>query len=159
MKSKRILTSTFWLACGAVLLTIPAASSSIEACGESGACSQLRTNTFADLQTWSACDPSLPDSQCIFVAGNPKDCTGILSCEFAVNVKYRETAELAVATIGEQSQGCYLCAIPDCISPGLAICEPVSRECIAVTAVEDAGTVTVPVPVVPVDSGVTPLEQ
>ena len=68
-----------------------------------------------------------PNDQCIFIPGNPKDCTGVLTCEFAVNRKYRADAELAVYTIGEQSQGCYLCAIPECISGELGYCEPVSR--------------------------------
>jgi len=154
MKSKRIAGSALWLVGVAALLSVPAASTSIEACGESGACSQLRQTTYGDKLAWGACDPALPDpnDQCIFVAGNPKDCTGILTCEFAVNRNFREVAELAVASIGEQSQGCYLCAVPNCITAGDPYCDPVSRECLVVSGftsggqpfgnTEDAGTTT-----------------
>jgi hypothetical protein len=143
LKPRKVaVTSALSLAGALSLLAVPAASSSIEACGESGACTQLRQQTFANLQTWAACDPSLPNpnSQCIFVAGNPKDCTGILTCEFAVNLKFREVAELTVATMGEQSQGCYLCAVPSCITASDPYCEPVSRECIVVSGFTSSGS-------------------
>jgi hypothetical protein len=162
---KLAATTALCLAGAAASLSLPAASTSLEACGESGACSQLRQDTFADKQTWGACDPTLPspNDQCIFVAGNSKDCTGILNCEFAVNRKYRQAAELAVASIGVQSQGCYTCTVPNCITAGLPFCEPVSRECIVVSAITSSGPVgtvedsgaTGPIE----DSGGPPLEQ
>ena len=142
MKSKNTVgKSALWLLGVGMLLSIPAASTSIEACGESGACSQLRQTTYADKLAWGACDPTLPNpnAQCIFVAGNPKDCTGVLTCEFAVNAKYRELAEMAVESIGEQSQGCYLCAVPNCITAGDPYCEPVSRECLVVSGFTASG--------------------
>jgi hypothetical protein len=143
MKSLPILAvrSFLWLVGGAVLLSIPAASASLEACGESGSCTQLRAATYASKAVWDACDPTVPnpDAQCIFVPGNPKDCTGVLTCEFAVNRKYRADAEMAVYTIGQQSQGCYLCAQPSCISGELGYCEPVSRRCVLVTGFTTTG--------------------
>src|SRR5205823_9160794 len=68
----------------------------------------------------------------IKVAGNPKDCSGVLTCDFAVNARYRDVAELAVYKIGEQSQGCHLCATPNCIGGDLAYCEPISKRCIPI---------------------------
>jgi hypothetical protein len=121
-------TSALCLLGTTVFLSLPAASSAIEGCGESGACSQLRQDTYAQLH------------QCIFVAGNPKDCTGVLTCEFAVNRKFRPDAELTVASIGEQSQGCYLCAVPNCITAGDPYCEPVTRECIVVSGFTSSGS-------------------
>ena len=69
-----------------------------------------------------------------------RDCTGVLSCNFAVNRTYRETAEQAVLTIGAQSQGCYVCATPNCVAGDLPYCEPVTRECILITDLLEGGT-------------------
>jgi hypothetical protein len=137
----RLVRSFLWVVGGGALMTIPAASVSIEACGESGSCTQLRSTMYQNKEVWDACDPTVqnPNDQCIFIPGNPKDCTGVLTCEFAVNRKYRADAEMAVYTIGQQSQGCYLCAVPECISGELGYCEPVSRRCILVTGFTPSG--------------------
>ena len=63
----------------------------------------------------------------------------MLTCDFAVNPRYRAEAEQAVYSIGERSQGCYLCATPNCVSGALAYCEPVSRRCIVITDLLEAG--------------------
>jgi hypothetical protein len=146
MKSLRIVRyarSVPWLLLGgAVLVSIPAGPAALEACGESGSCTQLRSTLYANKTVWDACDPTVtpdPNAQCIFVPGNPKDCTGVLSCEFAVNRKYRAEAEMAVYTVGQQSQGCYLCAEPQCIAGTFGYCEPVSRRCIVVTGFTAGG--------------------
>ena len=141
MNLSSIVRSFFWLVGGAVLLSIPAASVSLEACGESGSCTQLREQMYATKEVWDACDPTAPNpnTQCIFVPGNPKDCTGVLTCEFAVNVKHRAEAEQAVYAIGEQSQGCYLCATPECITGSLGYCEPASRRCMLVSGFTPGG--------------------
>lgn len=142
MKSLPIVRSVLWLLGGALLTSVPLASStSLEACGESGSCTQLRETMYASKATWDACDPTIqnPNAQCIFVPGNPNDCTGVLTCEFAVNRKFRAEAEMAVYTIGQQSQGCYRCAIPECIAGELGYCEPVSRRCIVVTNFTSGG--------------------
>ncbi len=111
---------------------------SLSACGESPTCSRLRDTTYANKETWDACDPDAPEP-CVFVLGNPKDCTGVLACEFAVNPVHRAEAEMAVLTIGQQSQGCYLCAIPNCVMGDIPWCEPVSRRCMIITALSDGG--------------------
>jgi hypothetical protein len=100
----------------------------LTACGESASCKRLRDDTFAQRTTWETCDPLDPDP-CIKVFGNPKDCTGVLSCDFAVNPQHRTEAEKAVLTIGQESQGCYLCATPNCPTGGYALCDPGSRRC------------------------------
>ncbi|MBV9947781.1 MAG: hypothetical protein JOZ69_13080, partial [Myxococcales bacterium] len=79
---------------------------------------------------WGACDPRDPNA-CIQVGGNSRDCTGVLTCDFAVNRQHRLEAEHAVLTIGQQSLGCYLCAQPNCVG-GIPTCEPVSQQCILV---------------------------
>jgi hypothetical protein len=128
-----------WLAFGFVgVAASGTAATSVTACGESGACTNLRETEYANLVTWQACDPAGID-QCIIEPGNPKDCTGVLSCNFAVNPKFRAEAEQAVYTSGQASQGCYLCAVPNCIAAEEGICEPVSRRCIAVSGTTDGG--------------------
>jgi hypothetical protein len=127
------------------------AATSMSACGESGACTNLRQTTYANLEAWQACDPSGPAEQCIPEPGNPKDCTGVLACNFAINARFRAQAEMAVYTIGQQSQGCYLCAVPNCVAVETAICEPVSHRCIGVTQITDGGFVISSSP--PEDSG------
>jgi hypothetical protein len=113
-------------------------SVSLTACGESASCSKLRNDTYATKETWDACNPD-DQEPCIKVFGNPKDCTGVLACDFAVNPHHRAEAEQSVLTIAEQSQGCYLCAIPNCVGGEQTWCEPVSRRCILVTTLTDGG--------------------
>jgi hypothetical protein len=139
MNAKSTLRAALWIPIGGLLATIPLgfASSSFSACGESGACTQLRETEFANLLTWEACDPSLYQTdcdawqaQCMIVGGNAKDCTGTLSCaQIAINGQYRTEAEHAVLVSAQQSQGCYLCGIPSCTSGQHAYCEPRSRRC------------------------------
>jgi hypothetical protein len=139
---RKIVTRTVsWLAVGGVLAAASStAATTMSACGESGACTNLRETTYANLETWQACDPAGPPDQCIPEPGNSKDCTGVLACDFAVNAKYRAQAELRVYSIGEASQGCYLCAVPNCASVTIAVCEPISRRCLGVTSVIDGGS-------------------
>lgn len=133
-------------------------SAPLTACGESGSCAKLRSDNYALKETWDACDPGDPEP-CIKVFGNPKDCTGVLACDFAVNPHHRAEAEQTVLTIGEQSQGCFLCAVPNCASGDLAWCEPVSRRCILVTMLTDAGPSIADQPPPLVDSGEPPVDQ
>ena len=123
----------------AVLMFIGAlVSLSIAACGETADCKNLRETTYANKRTWDACDPN-ETNPCIKVPGNQKDCTGVLTCDFAVNRPFRDQAELAVYKIGEQSQGCFLCAVPNCIAGEIPFCEPVSRRCIIISQLLDDG--------------------
>jgi hypothetical protein len=157
MNAQRIVRALLWLAGGALLLSIPAAATTIEACGESGACTQLRQTEYQNLVAWQECDPSAPPfTQCLQIAGNPKDCTGVLSCNFAVNANHRADAEQAVLTAGQQSQGCFLCAVPNCLGGDLTYCEPHSHRCELAQEVLDGGAViqgSSPPP--PEDSGAT----
>ena len=153
MKSRLLSKIGSAIAVGGVLAAASStAATSMSACGESGACTNLREATYASLETWQACDPAGPADQCIIEAGNPKDCTGVLSCDFAINPKYRAEAETMVYAIGQQSQGCYLCAVPNCITAEIGYCEPISRRCLGVSAVTDGGLVIV-TPPPPEDSG------
>jgi len=144
LTAKVVAKVASWLALGGVLAAASStAATSMTACGESGACTNLRETTYADLETWQACEPGGPPSQCLIEPGNSKDCTGVLTCDFAINPKYRAEAEQRVYSIGQDSQGCYLCAVPNCISAQLAICEPISRRCLGVSAVTDGGLIIV----------------
>ena len=133
MNSLRAARSAVWIAIGGLVAVSSFGTGlSLTACGESASCAKLRNDTYAIKQTWAACDPNDP-YPCIKVLGNPRDCTGVLACDFAVNPHHRIEAEQTVLTIAEHSQGCYLCAIPGCVSGDLTWCEPVSRQCQVVT--------------------------
>jgi hypothetical protein len=131
----------FWLVVTGSVIAGGFGSSAVtlSACGESGGCTKLRNDLYATKQIWSACDPDDGVYACIKVGGNQKDCTGVLSCDFAVNPRHRMDAEQAVLTVGQQSQGCYLCAQPNCISGDIAYCEPITRQCLIATELTDAG--------------------
>jgi hypothetical protein len=144
MNSSKIAKSLVVVAFGGLLFaTSVGTGASLTACGESSSCTQLRHDTDAQLQTWEQCDPADPTS-CIIEQGNPLDCTGVLSCKFAINPHFRFDAEQAVQTMGEQSQGCHLCAIPNCASGDIPYCEPTLHKCMVVTSLIDAGGVLVP---------------
>jgi hypothetical protein len=127
------------LMAGASVALSSTAATTMSACGESGGCSIQRQTEYASLEAWQSCDPLGPAGQCIIIAGNPKDCTGVLSCNFAVNARSRADAEQGVLTSGQQSVGCYLCATPSCIAVQMAVCEPVSRRCIGVSGTTSSG--------------------
>jgi hypothetical protein len=137
MHSTRNWRSTLWAA-GFSLLAV-AGVLIATACGESDGCKSLRDQTYANKRVWDACSF---DDDCIAVPGNQKDCTGVLTCEFSVNKRYRDLAEMAVYKIGEQSQGCHLCAFPNCIAGAISVCEQVSKRCIIVSELKDGGGVT-----------------
>jgi len=147
----RISARASWLARAAVWLVAGVwmagayggAAGSLVACGESAGCTRLRDDTYAEKSTWSACDPSDPLA-CIKVPGNPRDCTGVLACDFAINRHYQDEAARRVLTIAQDSLGCYLCAKPDCPAGDLAYCEPVSKHCIIASEVIEGGTVVTP---------------
>jgi hypothetical protein len=138
------------LACGAAFPIIAfvvqagATASVTEGCGDSGSCMSLRQTTFTQLQAWEECVPG-DDAACILEPGNPKDCTGVLTCPFAINAEHRAAAEQTMLVIGEQSTGCYQCAVPSCFTGNTAYCEPISKRCLIIQtglAGDDAGTGT-----------------
>jgi hypothetical protein len=140
MRFSRLARGLVWLAVvGSVVVMASGASVSLSACGDSSQCNKVRNQMFAQKQAWASCDPADPNA-CIKVFGNSRDCSGVLFCDFAVNPAHRIEAEQAVLTIAQQTQGCYLCAEPDCVQGDLAVCEPVSQQCIIVTSLLDAST-------------------
>jgi hypothetical protein len=116
-----------------LVFVIQASAAATAACGDSDACKAVRDSTFQSLVAWQECDPTQPN-QCIVEPGNPKDCTGVLTCSFAINPSYRTQAEQAALTMAEQSRGCYLCATPSCGNGATAYCEPVSRRCMVLAS-------------------------
>jgi hypothetical protein len=121
--TSRLLKSISGFLCMALVATIPlaASSTSIEACGESNSCTTLRVQLFDELNyDWAA--GCTQDSDCTVLGGNPKDCTGVLTCEFAVTNAGRESAYFEELLVGQQSQGCYLCAVPSCVDAPPAFC-------------------------------------
>lgn len=93
-------------------------------------CEKMRDDLTALKEKWGECETSL---DCIKVFGNDKDCTGILSCDFAVNRMYRQEAERRVASLPEETVDCIECQPPNCVSGELSYCEPVTRRCIVIT--------------------------
>jgi hypothetical protein len=127
--------------CAAVLLFAPflAVGAGVTAgCGDAASCTRVRDATYSALEVWQACDPG-DATACIIEPGNPKDCTGVLTCAFAVNPAYRAIAEQTMLSIGEQSHGCYQCSVPNCLSGSTAYCEPVSRRCLMLGTVSGEG--------------------
>ena len=115
----------------AFIVQAGAAATATEGCGDSSSCMSVRQTAFNSLQQWEECEPTAPDP-CIVEPGNPKDCTGVLSCPFAINAKYRSAAEGQELVMGEQSTGCYQCSVPSCFTGTSAYCEPISRRCLII---------------------------
>lgn len=93
-------------------------------------CEKMRDELSALKDKWGECETSL---DCIKVFGNDKDCTGILSCDFAVNRSYRQEAERRIASLPEETVDCIECQPPNCVSGELSYCEPVTHRCIVIT--------------------------
>ena len=101
-------------------------------------CEALRDELFAKKLKWQQCENHL---DCYKVFGNRKDCTGIFSCDLAVNRAYRNEADRRIASLGEDSVDCMECATPNCVSGAISLCEPVSHQCILVTEILDGGII------------------
>jgi hypothetical protein len=97
-------------------------------------CEELRDELFAEKLTWQDCEV---DQDCAILGGSTRDCTGILSCNFAVNVRHRDRAERRVASLPEETADCYECASPNCVSGDIALCEPITKTCMIVTRIVD----------------------
>jgi hypothetical protein len=130
--NSKVLAHVTRAAAAALLLLpflVPVGMTATSGCGDADSCASTRASTYNALEIWQACTPGDVNA-CIIEPGNPKDCTGVLTCEFAVNPRYRAAAEEAMLSIGEQSRGCYQCSIPNCLSGSTAYCEPVSKRCL-----------------------------
>jgi hypothetical protein len=97
-------------------------------------CEDLRDELFALRRSWQTCQQH---SDCILVGGNPGDCTGILSCNLAVNRGKRLEAERRIASLPEETLDCMECQPPNCEKGEMVYCEPVTHLCIVITDVVD----------------------
>jgi len=93
-------------------------------------CEELRDELTTLKNRWAECTRS---EECIVVGGNTADCTGVLSCNFAVHRQYRLEAERRVASLPEDTVDCMVCNSPNCESGNLPFCEPVSGRCMILT--------------------------
>src|SRR6266542_2520588 len=105
-------------------------------CADKSNCDALRQSLYEAKKQWAACDL---DSDCLVMAGNSRDCTGLLACPFGVNRGNREAAERATLTVGEDSVDCHLCATPNCAEGSVAICETLTHQCILVAESFEGG--------------------
>src|SRR5882724_3725114 len=106
-------------------------------CGDKAHCEQLRNDTYEQWGAWAQCTS---DEDCFPLAGNPRDCTGVLSCPFAVNRKYRVDAERRQLTIGEDSVDCHVCAVPNCNGSLQPHCEPLTHQCLMIEVLDAGAT-------------------
>jgi hypothetical protein len=128
-----------WLSVVAgVFVVASATTASITACGDSAQCNRVRNDTAAKLKTWAAC--SQFDDVCRKIPGNFRDCSGVLSCDFAVNDRHSAEAQDAVLRIANETQGCYLCAQPNCPNGDFAVCDLVAQQCIIATTISGGGS-------------------
>ncbi len=103
-------------------------------------CDSLRTTLEVDRRTWAACDPEQGDSQCAIVGGDPMDCTGVLTCDFAVNVSMLAQAQKEVVDNSVHSKICAdYCSAPNCAQDSPPVCDPVTRECTIVYLTQAEG--------------------
>jgi hypothetical protein len=100
-------------------------------------CENLRDELWRKKQEWSRCSAH---TDCMKILGNPGDCTGIMSCNFAVNLKSRLEADRRIASLPEETVDCTECTSPNCVAGNIALCEPTSGRCILVTEILDGGT-------------------
>jgi hypothetical protein len=95
-------------------------------------CEDLRDELSALKQKWQACQT---DFDCTIVGGNVKDCTGILSCNTAVNKLHRLEAERRIASLPEETVDCVLCKSPNCVDGIIPLCDQTTKTCIIVTEI------------------------
>jgi len=114
-------------------LALVAAAAGLAANGSGCAietCGSLRTTLEVDRHNWAACDPSQGDNQCTIVGGDPMDCTGVLTCDFAVNVTMLAQAQRGVIDNSVHAKICAdYCSTPNCAQDNPPVCDPVTREC------------------------------
>lgn len=107
-----------------------------------GRCEELRDKLNGLKADWQRCQK---DDDCIVVGGSSKDCSGILSCNFAVNRIYRSEAERVVASLPETTVDCIECSSPNCIGGETAQCDRVTWRCSTaiVTLLPDASSIDI----------------
>ena len=97
-------------------------------------CEDLRDELSALQEKWRKCDT---DFDCTIVGGNVKDCTGVLSCNQAINKRYRDEAERRIASLPEETVDCMVCKPPNCVQGIIPLCEQPTKTCIIVTEIID----------------------
>lgn len=127
MNRPPMLVRRLLLSSAIVFVSLPLFSLS---CADGTKCNELRTKTAERLKFWSGCED---DTDCIKVGGSQSDCTGVLTCPFAVNKDSRNEAEQYVLKNASESVVCHVCEQPDCIVGDKVVCEKVSKQCIIVT--------------------------
>ena len=100
-------------------------------------CEDLRDELSALKEKWQTCQA---DSDCTIVGGNTKDCTGVLSCNTAVNRVHREEAERRIASLPEETVDCVACKGPNCITGFIPLCDEATKTCIIVTEIINPST-------------------
>src|SRR5215471_16781838 len=93
---------------------------------DNASCEKLRDDLYAQKLTWQACKTSL---DCEIIGGNMGDCSGVMSCNLAINVRYRKEAERRIASLPEESVDCHKCGSPNCPEGGIPYCDPVIKTC------------------------------
>jgi hypothetical protein len=99
-------------------------------------CESLRDELTSTKRRWARCTTH---TDCIKIGGSSGDCTGIMTCDFAVNRSFRLEAERRIASLPEETVDCTQCTSANCVAGDIAWCEPRSGQCIVVTEILDAG--------------------
>ena len=121
------------------LLVLCAVATSFATSCNTAHCEELRDELSALKEKWRTCET---DADCTIVGGNTKDCTGVLSCNQAINKKYREEADRRIASLPEETVDCMVCKSPNCVQGIIPLCEQPTKTCIIVTEIiepPDAG--------------------
>lgn len=103
-------------------------------------CEALRDELYLAKLEWEACKTH---ADCMLIGGNTKDCTGVFSCNLAINRSRRQEAERRILSLPEETADCIECASPNCPEGEIAFCEPVSHRCLIVKEILDGGLASV----------------
>lgn len=126
MSSRRSIVSS--------LLVLCAVAASFTTSCNVAHCETLRDELSADKEEWQKCEA---DADCTIVGGNIKDCTGIFTCNTAVNRVHRDEAERRIASLPEETVDCVTCKGPNCITGDIPLCDQVTKTCMIVTEIID----------------------
>lgn len=131
--------ATLWT----IALTTLAGLALQTACLGTARCDALRTELLHKRDGWTGCDPAGGDDQCVLVAGDGTDCTGVFRCSFAVNRVFRSDAEHAVIDNASDAPVCEaVCSNPRCGQDSAPRCDATTHRCVV-----DVSTNNTPIPV------------
>jgi hypothetical protein len=150
MRANRRRTIAPSLALLACVTLVAATELQQTGCIGTQACQSLRNTLLAERDKWSECDPAQGDKQCVIIAGDGSDCTGVFRCDFAVNGNYLEVAQTAVLDNANEEAVCSdFCAAPTCSADTEPVCDPTFHRCML--------RYFVPIPSAPPDAGAPPV--